>query len=207
MSTQSLLPDNRTVIESALEQVLVAKLQAIPFVCPELWRADEVPVDLLPWLAQAKGVQRWGVDQSEAERREAVNSIWPLQSESGTRAAIARAMAAAGFEAEVVPWHKLQPKGEPYELQVTGWADRKPIAEEQRQDLLRRVGEAISERDVLTVRVGRQSRAGYRVAAVAQLGKLLTVSPYVVTLIEGQAGPGVAASVHWVKTINIQAAA
>lgn len=206
MSTESLLPDNRTLIETALEQTLAEHLAAIPSPFPDLWNPDDVSLDLLPWLAQAKGVTRWNATAPESERRTAVRDIWPLQKEAGMRAAIRRATIAAGFEAEVVPWYRQQPAGSPYSMMVTGWAADKPLTEEQRLDLLQRVQDAVSERDEVTVRIGRQSSASPFIAAVAQLSKLVTVQPYVITELVSAAQPQMAVGLYSIKTMNIQAA-
>lgn len=207
MSTESLLPDNRTVLEVSFEKTVSGLLADMGYSLPALWRANDVPADLLPWLAQAKGVGRWDTEQTESERREAVADIWPLQAESGTRAAIKRALTAAGFEAEVVPWQKMVPKGQPYELQVTGWADDKPIDEARRANVLQRVGDAVSERDVISVRLGRQSVGDSRVGAVVQLGKVVNVQPYVVGEISTDSSSRYGAAVHSLKVMNIQAVA
>lgn len=205
MSVDSLLPDNRTLLETALEKTLGEQLQAIPVPFPEVWSPKQVPVALLPWLAQAKGLQHWDAAAPESEHRLAVASIWPMQREGGTRAAIRRALEAAGFTAEIVPWYRMQPAGTPYSLQVTGWAESKPITEEQRLGLLRRLQDAVSERDEITVRVGRQSSARPTVAASIQLSRLVTVQPYVVTELNSSGAPNVAAGVYSIKTLSIQA--
>lgn len=204
MSVRSLLPDNRTLLETALEQALADRLQAIPMPFPDIWNPDQVPTALLPWLAQAKGLQHWDATAPEMEHRLAVASIWPMQREGGTRAAIRRALEAAGFTAEIVPWHRMQPVGTPYSLQVTGWS-AKPVTEGQRLDLLRRMQDAVSERDDINVRLGRQSSARPTVAASIQLSRLVTVQPYVVTALSSSGAPRVAAGVYSIKTLSIQA--
>lgn len=205
MSVHSLLPDNRTLLETALEQALADRLRAIPMPFPDVWSPDQVPTALLPWLAQAKGLQHWDAAAPENDHRLAVASIWPMQREGGTRAAIRRALEAAGFTAEIVPWYRMQPVGTPYSLQVTGWADNKPITEDQRLNLLRRLQDAVSERDDITVRMGRESSARPKVAASIQLSRLITVQPYVVTELNSSGAPNMAAGVYSIKTLTIQA--
>ncbi|MBB1489382.1 phage tail protein I [Oceanospirillum sediminis] len=103
MSTESLLPDNRTTLEKALEQTLSDHLLALDCPYPQLWDPYSVPEHMLPYLAHAKGVTDWGGEINTDAKRHTVASIWPVQRLAGTAKGVADAVAGLGLTAEFIP--------------------------------------------------------------------------------------------------------
>lgn len=151
MSTTSLLPDNRTTLETALEKTLSDHLLNIESPYPDLWSPTDVSVDMLPYLAHAKGVTDWG-DDTDAAKRQTVQDIWPMQRQAGTRLAVKRAVDALGFDADVVRGDQ------PYHLKIDLWRGDVGTVE---PDLMARVHRRIegvkSERDALAVTLNATS--------------------------------------------------
>ena len=94
-NVKSLLPPNTTPLERALEQS-TARIGAVPFRLRDNWNARTCPVDLLPWLAWAVGVEEWDATWPEALKREVVDTARKIRRKKGTPGAIKRALAALG---------------------------------------------------------------------------------------------------------------
>lgn len=97
--TVSLLPLNATTFERALEAALARDLD-IPI--RKLWSSADCPVDLLPYLAWALGVEEWDPDWPEAVKRAAVANAFAIHREKGTLAGLKRVLSTAGAEYEYV---------------------------------------------------------------------------------------------------------
>lgn len=169
MSTDSILPDNRTPFEKALEQTLAKHLKQLECPYPDLWNPQTTPRHLLPYLAHAKGVPDWG-DDSEVAKRDTVQNIWPVQRQAGTRAAIKRAVDALGFDAEV------KQGDAPYHLAIDLWREDVGTLE---PDILarahRRINYAKAERDVIGLRLNA-SASGEINTAMAVLTATIATS-------------------------------
>ena len=168
MSTQSLLPDNRSLLETALEKTIQQHLLQLGSVYPDLWDPMTVPVPLLPYLAQAKGVPDWG-DDTEQAKRETVANIWQVQRQAGTRAAVKQAVAPLGFTADVM-------RGSlPYHLKVDLWREDVGTIE---PDILarvkRRIGYVKSERDKLQLTLNASSNLQLYVGMAAGAACIVT---------------------------------
>ncbi len=158
MSATSLLPDNRTTLETALEKTLASHLAQIDSPYPNLWNPATVSPELLPYLAHAKGVPDWG-DDTDAAKRDTVANIWPVQGKAGTRAAVKAAVDGLGFDAEVK-------RGDgAYQLQVDLWREDVGTVE---PDIVararRRIDYAKSERDSLGITLSASADGWLRVA-------------------------------------------
>ncbi len=158
---QYLLPDNRTLLERALEQTISQSLLSLDSVYPELWDPYQTPDHLLPYLAHAKGVPDWGNDTQQA-KRETVANIWPVQRQAGTRKAVKQAVDALGFDASV------SRGAEPFHLKVDLWREDVGTLE---PDILararRRIGYVKSERDVIDLTLNASSNVTLYVALSA----------------------------------------
>ena len=95
----SLLPPNATPFERALEAALA---QDVDIPIRKLWSSAECPVDLLPYLAWALGVEEWDPDWPVAVRRAAVANAIRIHREKGTLAGLKRVLDTAGAEYEYV---------------------------------------------------------------------------------------------------------
>ena len=147
----SLLPDNRTLLERALEQTISQSLLNLDSVYPHLWDPYKTPDHLLAYLAHAKGVPDWGEDTQQA-KQETVANIWPVQRQAGTRKAVKQAVDALGVDASV------SRGAEPFHLKVDLWREDVGTLE---ADILararRRIGYVKSERDVIDLTLNASS--------------------------------------------------
>lgn len=162
MSTDSLLPDNRTGLEYQLEQTLADQLQQLDSPWPTLWNPATIPHRLLPWLAQAKGVEDWQGD-SEQARRDTVASIWQVQRLAGTRAALKQAVEGLGFKATI------EAGEQPYQLRIYAELEQLWHYENLQQRLLQRVMRAKSERDEIQLALRVKFDCPLHITAVGRL--------------------------------------
>ena len=89
-------PDNTGAAERAIEQV-AARAALFGDVIRPLWRPDDCPEHLLPWLAWSLSVDSWEPGWTEEARREVVRqSVW-VHRHKGTIGSIRRALIAAGY--------------------------------------------------------------------------------------------------------------
>ena len=95
----SLLPPNATPLELAMEAAL---RQPIDIPIRKLWSAADCPVDLLPYLAWALGVEEWDSDWPEAVKRTAVTEAFRIHREKGTLAGLKRLLRNAGANYEYI---------------------------------------------------------------------------------------------------------
>lgn len=89
-------PDNSGAAELAIEQVSARGALFADLIRP-LWRPDDCPEHLLPWLAWTLSVDSWEPGWPEEDRREVVRqSVW-VHRHKGTIGSIRRALIAAGY--------------------------------------------------------------------------------------------------------------
>lgn len=93
--SESLLPPNATPLERALE-LSSLRMTAMPLPLRELWRYQDCPAHLLPWLAWALGVDDWSPAWSEGTKRIAIRDALLVQQRKGTLWALKQAVLAAG---------------------------------------------------------------------------------------------------------------
>lgn len=112
MSDASLLPSNRTPLEQALAQVSMEK-PALPNVLRRMNSPDTCPVELLPWLAIQRSVDRWNPDWSEAIKRKVIRDSFEVHKRKGTLAALRRVVEPFADLIDITEWHQLEPMGVP----------------------------------------------------------------------------------------------
>lgn len=98
-AARSLLPPNATPLERAME---AAMRQPIDIPIGKLWSAADCPLELLPYLAWALGVEDWDSDWPAAVKRAAVRDAFKIHREKGTLAGLKRVLMNAGAEYEYV---------------------------------------------------------------------------------------------------------
>ena len=98
-AARSLLPPNATPLERAMEAAL---RQPIDIPIRKLWSYADCPLELLPYLAWALGVEDWDSDWPEAVKRAAVRDAFRIHREKGTLAGLKRVLMNAGAEYEYV---------------------------------------------------------------------------------------------------------
>ncbi|WP_295466600.1 phage tail protein I [uncultured Pseudomonas sp.] len=92
MTPESLLPPNRTRLETALATA-GADLAALPVPLRDLWNPWQCPAGLLPWLAWAVSVDDWDANWGEDRKRQVIADSVRIHRHKGTRGAVSRALA------------------------------------------------------------------------------------------------------------------
>ena len=112
MSDASLLPSNRTPLEQALAQVSMEN-PALPDVLRRMISPATCPVELLPWLAIQRSVDRWDPAWSETIKRKVVGDAIEVHKRKGTVAALRQVVEPFADLIDITEWHQLEPMGEP----------------------------------------------------------------------------------------------
>lgn len=112
MSDASLLPSNRTPLEQALAKVSMEKPD-LPNVLRRMISPATCPVELLPWLAIQRSVDRWDPSWSETIKRKVVKDSFEVHQRKGTVAALRQVVEPFADLIDITEWHQLEPMGEP----------------------------------------------------------------------------------------------
>jgi phage tail P2-like protein len=198
----SLLPVNRSPLEAALDLGFAKLLERIVPPFPDLMDPKRTPVEFLPYLAADRGVSEWNAEAPEAEKRLTVELAWPTKRQAGTRRALENAVRGLQLTPEVVAWHERTPRGAPYSFTVRAFTDR-PYTEEIDERLDRRLADARSERDTLSVSVGLSAFGSHYVGAATFCGELTTVYPIVISGVEASGNAFRGAGLYIVETTTI----
>lgn len=122
---EHLLPRNRTEFETAVSEA-TGRVDDIPAPLRQLWDADKIRLDILPWLAWAFSVDYWDASWPEEKQREAVrHAIW-MHRHKGTLAGIRRHIELFGGELK----HAITPPGITFMMPA--------LTEQERDDYLAR---------------------------------------------------------------------
>lgn len=160
----TLLPANRSPLETALDLGFARLLERIDPPFPELMDPQQTPADFLPYLAADRGAPEWSSDDSEEKKRATVAGAWPTHRLAGTRKALTLALEALDIVPTVTPWHEQQPPGAPYSLILDG--ELTEVHDARREGRLEaRLQSAKAERDTLTLRLYRKTPGDVLVAA------------------------------------------
>jgi phage tail P2-like protein len=202
MSDTSVLPPNSSLIEVGLDLALGKLIDRIAPPFPDLMDPKTTPVEFLPYLAADRGVSEWNSAAPESEKRLTVELAWPTKRQAGTRAALENAVRGLELTPEVTAWYERVPKGEPYSFSVRAFADA-PYSEEMDARLDRRLAEAKSERDTLSVSVGLSAAGVHSIGAAAFCGELTTIYPLVLSGVEASGVACVGLGYYAVETTTI----
>ena len=168
----SLLPSNATALEVALEHSVAMALQRKGSVFPNLWNPQDIPMRLLPWLAEAMGVLEWDSAAPEAQQRDTLDTVWQQYRHGGQGIGIRKAIEPLGFNAELRPWHDTG--GMPYTLNAVCWSQDQPLTALILQRLQKRIEIAKSERDRVQVTMGRELNSALFFGATTATSKIMT---------------------------------
>lgn len=108
--TADLLPPNATVLERRAAQAL-AQIERVPIPIRELHDPDRCPVELLPYLAWARSVDRWDDSWSERTKREVIKASPFIHRHKGTIGALRRVVEPLGYLIRIVEWWETNPPG------------------------------------------------------------------------------------------------
>ena len=198
----SLLPANSSALEKALDLGFGALLDRIAPPFPELMNPSSTPVAFLPYLAADRGVSEWSTTAAEAEKRLTVELAWPTARQAGTRLALENAAKGLRLMPVIHAWYEQIPAGQPYSFSVRAFTEQ-PYSEEIDARLDRRLADAKSERDTLSVSVGLSASGRHYIGAATVCGELTTVYPVVIEGLETSGEAFMAAGLYTVETSTI----
>ena len=201
-SRPSLLPVNSSPLEKALDLGFGTLLDRIVPPFPELMNPTATPLAFLPYLAADRGVSEWSSEAAEAEKRLTVELAWPTARQAGTRKALESAAKGLQLMPEVRAWYEQAPPGQPYSFSVRAFTEQ-PYSEEIDARLDRRLADAKSERDILSVSVGLSAFGTHVIGAATVCGELTTVYPIVIEGLEASGQAFMAAGLYTVETSTI----
>ena len=201
-SRPSLLPANSSPLEKALDLSFGTLLDRIAPPFPELMNPTATPLAFLPYLAADRGVSEWSSEAAEAEKRLTVELAWPTARQAGTRKALENAAKGLQLIPEVRAWYEQTPPGQPYSFSVRAFTEQ-PYSEEIDARLDRRLADAKSERDILSVSVGLSAFGNHVIGAATVCGELTTVYPIVIEGLEASGQAFMAAGLYTVETSTI----
>ena len=195
----SLLPINSSPLERALDLGFARLLERIDPPFPELMNPAATPLAFLPYLAADRGVSEWSSAAPAVEKRLTVELAWPTARQAGTRKALENAAKGLQLMPEVRAWYEQTPPGPPYSFSVRAFTEQ-PYSEAIDARLDRRLADAKSERDLLSVSVGLSAFGNHVVGAATVCGELTTVYPIV---LEGLEVSGLAFKAGALYTVEI----
>lgn len=116
--TKSLLPPNAGTLDRAAEAAMAKAISAIPVPHRDLWSPDRCPIDLLPWLAWAVGVEGWRSYWPEALKRERVRRAIEISRTKGSVASVRRVVESFGGQIALREWWQMTPKATPHTFEL-----------------------------------------------------------------------------------------
>ena len=118
---QTLLPENATALERAVDTAFGAYVSDAPVVVPTLWDADKCPEHLLGYLAWAVGVEEWDTQWPEETKRNAIREAPMINARRGTMWAVQRVLRNAGVLSTIREWY--EPATTPFSTTTPGAFD------------------------------------------------------------------------------------
>lgn len=202
MTDYTLLPANSSLLEQGLDLALGKLLERIAPPFPELMDPQRSPVEFLPYLAADRGVNEWSSAAPEAEKRLTAAMAWPTKRLAGTRKALENAVKGLQLVPEVTAWFEQTPVGAPYSFTVRAFSQL-PYSEEIDARLDRRLADAKSERDSLSVSVGLRASGVHFIGAAAVCGELTTIYPLALSGVEAAGASSRGLGYYVVETTTI----
>ena len=106
------------MLDQAAEAFIVKQLDAIDQPHRALWNPDTCPLDFLPWLAWAMGVEAWRSEWPEAIKRALVRNAIQMQRQRGTLKSVRETVASFGGAIGIREWWQATPKGVPHTFEL-----------------------------------------------------------------------------------------
>ncbi|AZP73435.1 phage tail protein I [Pseudomonas poae] len=198
----SLLPANSSPLEKALDLGFGHLLERVMPPFPELMDPDRTPAAFLPYLAADRAVSEWSTTAPESEKRLTIKLAWPTARQAGTRQALENAAKGLQLSPEVRAWYEQKPPGVPYSFAVRAWTEL-PYSETIDARLDRRLADAKSERDILSISVGLSASGRHSLGAATLCGELTTIYPNVLAGVEAAGRTFLAAGLYSVETTTL----
>lgn len=198
----SLLPANSSPLEQALDHGFAQLLARVVPPFPDLMDSRQTPAEFLPYLAVDRGVAEWSASAAESEKRLTVALAWPTKRQAGTRLALENAVRGLELSPQIQAWHEQSPRAAPYSFTVKAFTDR-PYSEEINTRLDKRLADAKSERDTLTVTLGLSASGTHYIGAATVCGELTTIHPFKLEGLDSIGPLYIAAGMYTVETMII----
>lgn len=179
LKTYSVLPDNRSPLERALELALSDALYSIDNPYPTLLDAQKTTPDVIAPLGIDHQVLVWDSEDSELVKRDRVDYAWRNRQLSGTRAGFTKALEQMGFGSTITPWYKLNPNETPYYFLIWVYCSDRVLTPDINVRLDNLLHEMKSERDVYDLNLARESIASPRMAIATEIGITIESLPFV----------------------------
>lgn len=203
MSQYSLLPENASRLERAFERAFQGALDDIESPFPELLDPQRTPPEMLPYLAQDRGVGEWDGDAPTELLRRTVANVWPIRRLAGTRRALVLAVDELDYAAEVVTWYDADAEiTTPYHVDVIVEAFG-TVDEAVQQRIMRRLANAQSERDDLKLKIVRRVAGTQYRALTEQAGVKIDIRPPLITDREQHHARSTALTTHYSHALTV----
>ena len=158
-------------MDRAAESVLVKHLSAIEQPHRALWNPDTCPLEFLPWLAWAMGVEAWRSEWPEAIKRALVRNAIQVQRQRGTLKSVRDTVASFGGAISIREWWQTAPKGAPHTFELvftmTG-QDGEQASAAFVQDVMAEVSRVKPLRSHFTFIQGLSAQASLKLACVGR---------------------------------------
>lgn len=169
--TKSLLPPNASALDLAAEAVLGRHLSEIPQPHRSLWNPGTCPIELLPWLAWAMGVEAWRSDWPEHIKRAIVRNAVEVQRKRGTIKSVRDTVASFGGAISIREWWQTSPMGQPHTFELVfamSGQDGEQASAAFVQDVIAEVSRVKPARSHFTFIQGITALASIKLAAVGR---------------------------------------
>ena len=177
-----LLPPNATPLERFFVGIFAQLYLDIKIPITDLWRSDQCPSSLLPWLGWTFSADdNWNLVTTEEQKRALIENAVSLHQYKGTPWAMREAFKLCGYgDIKILEWFQSTPPKTPYTFQVeVRFYDRGPLSEDwdKALALIMRTKNMRSHLSALRVAVVVQ-HATPRLATATLSGETITVYPY-----------------------------
>ncbi|KTC20298.1 phage tail protein [Pseudomonas marginalis ICMP 9505] len=198
----SLLPANSSPLEKALDLGFGYLLERVTPPFPALMDPANTRDAFLPYLAADRGVSEWSTTAPETEKRLTVKLAWPTARQAGTRQALENAAKGLQLVPEVRAWYEQDPKGVPYSFSIRAYTEL-PYSETIDARLDRRLADAKSERDIVSISVGLGVSGRHFIGALTLGGELTSIYPRVLAGAESSGRVVTAIGLYTVETTTL----
>lgn len=201
MSDTRLLPTGASPLEVAVMQA-VAEGARVPAPLHLLWNPHTCPVELLPWLAWARAVDRWDANWTETTKRQVIAASFAVHKHKGTLSALRQAVEPLGFTLDMQEWW--QYNGSPGTFSLTVSVLDKGITQAMYAELERLIDctRPVS-RHLSDLTISLSTRGNLYVAATQYDGEILTIYPYTADVIVIEGGCFSALSLHLIDSLGV----
>lgn len=200
-SNYTLLTENASPLERALEKVFTKALDGVAPPLPELRDANKIPRHLLPHLAAERQVTEWNPSDPEYQKRTTAKNQKLVFKKAGTIEGIGLAVEGLGGDTTVQKWFEYG--GPPYQMKITNWSQNSPT-QDVLERTIKRVDDAKSLRDTFIVGLGFRSAGKQYVGGGVTIAPRINIGPWVPPSPEAVGFTYVAGSVTAAMRVHIQ---